>query len=639
MQSFLQKIFLLFFLAGSQFTMAQLKFSASVSSSQISKNEFVQLKLSVENAKDVQQITPPTFKNFIVVSGPNQESGMQTINGTVKQFISLNYVLKAKGPGNFSIAPATAKADGRELRSNTVSIRVSNTLAQNNSGGTNFNSPFAGIDPFARAAPETPFRDYILKKGENAADKVNKNMFVKLELDKKSCFVGEPVIATYKLYTRLKRESNFVKNPSFNGFSVIDLQQPDNVGYKIEKVNGREYNVYVLRKAQLYPLQSGNLELEPAEMENNVYFVKEEYANRQSNMLSDVFREFEEATIPAEGIENHKVTIQSQPASVTVKPLPGTNVLAGFKGAVGNFAIEAMLEKNNFTTDDAGKLKLIISGEGNLQLVNAPEIQWPLGVEAFEPSATDDFVKTTVPVSGRKIIDYPFTVAEPGKYILPAVKFSYFDPKSGKYRTDSTKPISFTVTKGTGEKIKPVITDKKEDDSVFNKFFNNKRWIAGTVAALIICGLIFWLKYDKKKEQVIAQNQAKADLNKVAESEIIHIIDIEEKNWLEKAAVLLYEDDSTAFYNELNLALRNYLSKKLNLPVETINKKSITEELDRKNIAVNTSIQLQEVLNNIELQLYTPVAEKENLPANRQAMQELYDNAADIITLLDTYKI
>jgi len=77
--------------------------------------------------------------------------------------------------------------------------------------------------------------------------------------------------------------------------------------------------------------------------------------------------------------------------------------------------------------------------------------------------------------------------------------------------------------------------------------------------------------------------------------------------------------------------LKSYLSKKLNLPVQTINKKSITEELDKKNITVNTSLQLQQILNDIERQLYTPFAEKEK-------MQQLYDNTAGIIQLLDTYK-
>jgi BatD DUF11 like domain len=631
MPTFLQKTILLFLILTSHVAMAQVKFSATVSASQIAKNEFVQLRLTVENGKEVQQITPPDFKNFTVVSGPNQESGMTMINGDVKQYISLNYILKPKGPGNFTIAAATAKADGKVLKSNTVSVQISNTLAANGGGGNNVNSPFAGINPFEDVAPQRPFNDNILRKGENAAEKVSKNIFIKLDLDKTSCYVGEPIVATYKLYTRLKSESNLVKNPSFNGFSVIDLQMPDNVSYKREKVNGREYNVYVIRKAQLYPLQAGSLELEPAEIENNVTFIKEEYANRQGDLMNDVFREFAEATIPTEGIESHKVTLQSKPASVTVKALPEASAPASFKGAVGNFTIEAMLEKNNFTTDDAGKLMIVVNGEGNLQLVNAPDVQWPGGFEAFEPTTTDDFIKTTVPVSGRKIITYSFTIQQPGNYVLPAIKFSYFDPKQGRYRTDTTKPIAFTVTKGMGKKVAPaVVAIKNEPESLLNKFIGNRRWVISLVTVLILCGLIFWLKKDKKKEKVIAEKNSRVEAEKITEQQKIITVEEDNKNYLARAGELL-QGSSASFYSELNYGLKKYLSKKLQLPIETITKKSIAEQLDKKNISVSTAVQLQQIMNEVEMQLYAPFAEKEK-------MQELYDGTADIIQLLDTYK-
>ena len=636
MQAFLQKIILSLLIITGHFVMAQVKFTASISSSQINKNDFVQLKLTVENAKEVQQITPPNLKNFIVVSGPNQESGMTMVNGDVKKYISLNFVLKPKMAGNFTIASATANADGKELKSNTVALQVSNTTSTNSSGGNNFNSPFTGLNPFEDVVAETPFRDNILKKGESAAAKINKNIFVKLDLNKTNCYVGEPIIATYKLYTRLKSESNLVKNPSFNGFSVIDLQLPDNVNYRREKVNGKEYNVYIIRKVQLYPLQAGNLELEAAEIENNVYFIKEEYASQQNNLMNDVLREFAEATIPAEGVESHKITLRSTPATVHVKALPDANTPANFKGAVGNFAVQAMLEKNNFNTDDAGKLRLIISGEGNLQLVNSPEIQWPQGFEVFEPSTSDDFIKTTVPVSGRKTIDYSFTIAQPGTYILPAIKFSYFNPATGKYKTDSTKPISLTVTKGTGKittttQLQTAET-KKNSNNFLNRFMGNRRWVVSTVAVLILCGLIFWLKKDKKKEEkAFVKKQVEAEEEKTTALEINNAIGLKEKNWLEKSGVLLHGDNTIAFYKELNFALKDFLANKLQLPAATFNKKIITEGLDKKNVSTETVIQLHQLINDIELQLYTPFNEPEKA-------SQLYNSTASIIQLLDTYK-
>jgi len=156
--------------------------------------------------------------------------------------------------------------------------------------------------------------------------------------------------------------------------------------------------------------------------------------------------------------------------------------------------------------------------------------------------------------------------------------------------------------------------------------------VISTVAVLIICGLIFWLKRDTKKETAILKAKAKTEEQKAAEEKIAATIAVEEKNWLEKVGELFHGSDSAAFYNELNFALKSYLSKKLNLPIGTINKKNINEELDKKNIAVNTAVQLQQLMNDIELQLYTPFAEKDK-------MEQLYNNTADIIQMLDTYKV
>ena len=46
---------------------------------------------------------------------------------------------------------------------------------------------------------------------------------MKVLVDKRSCFVGEPVLATFKLYSRLESKSDIVKNPGFYGFTVQDM--------------------------------------------------------------------------------------------------------------------------------------------------------------------------------------------------------------------------------------------------------------------------------------------------------------------------------------------------------------------------------------------------------------------------------
>ncbi len=631
MQPFLQKIILFFFLLAGYCANAQLKFTATITPSEIGKDEYAQLKLMVENANEVKQIVPPNLNNFIIVSGPNQESGMTMNNNTVKKFIALSFILKPKTTGSFIISPAMAKADGIDLKTNSVKIKVNEKSSGNNPGVNAFNSPFSGIDPFADAPPRSNYNDYILRKGENPLDKIKKNMFVRAEVDKKSAYVGEPVVATYKLYTRLKSESNMIKNPSFNGFSVLDMQQPAELSYTTEKFEGREYNVYVIRKVQLYPLLAGNLELGIAEIENNVQFIKAEYINQQQDIFNDMFRDLANATIPPEGMEIQKVTLQSNPLTVLVKPLPALNKPVSFKGAVGNYTIAAMIEKNNFSTDDVGNIAIVITGEGNMQMINAPVIAWPPGIEGFDPKATDDLFKGTVPVSGKKIFEYPFTVSKPGSYKIPAVAFSFFNTREGKYKTVTINPIECTVTKGSGRvnKITPDST-AKPGGNFLAKFFSNRIRVVSLFTVLIIISLIVWLKRDTKKEQKVNATLYVQEKEIAYEKPFEEIIEAQQHP-LAMAEECLHREDSNLFYTQLNLGLKDYLSKKFSISAEELNRKNIAGQLDAKGISIETSVQLQELIDEIELHVYTPLADNEK-------MKDMYERAHDLVQLMNTYR-
>ncbi|MEO6254771.1 MAG: BatD family protein [Ferruginibacter sp.] len=626
----LQKILLSLFLLTGYCAHAQIKFSATITPSEIGKNEYAQLKIMVENAMEVTQIVPPDLRNFIIISGPNQESGVTMINGAVKKYIAINFILKPKTTGVFTIPASLAKADAGDYKSNSVKIKVVAKTTGNTAGANAFSSPFSGMDPFAEPAPRSSYNDFILRRGENPVDKINRNMHVRVEIDKRSCYVGEPVVATYKLYTRLKSESNMIKNPSFNGFSVLDLQQPNDLSYHVEKFEGREYNVYNIRKVQLYPLLAGNLELGIVEIENNVQFVKAEYFDRQQDAFN-IFRDLSELNIPPEGMEIHKVSLQSKPLTVLIKPLPDENKPVGYKGAVGRFIIDARVENNNFSTDDAGKLTIIISGEGNLQMINAPEITWPAGIEGFDPKATDDLFKGTVPVSGRKIFEFPFTVSKAGDYSLPAMAFSFFDNRDAKYKTVTTAPIQIRVAKGTGKPPKiNADTKTKSSQNYLANFFNNRLRVVSVIAVLILLGLIFWLKKDSKKEKQLTREHL-LEQQRIADEIPVEKILEAQQNPLALAEECLQRQDVNMFYTQLNLGLKNYLSKKFAILPEALNRKNIVEQLDAKGVSNETAVQLQKLLDDIEWQLYTPFV-------NNEKMQELYNYTADMIQLLDTYR-
>jgi len=616
---------------------AQANFTAICPQKKIGKNDYLQVQFKVEHASNVESIDPPSFKNFSVVSGPNQESGMTSINGKVDQYVSIGYVLKPSGPGKFTIAPATAKADGKEFQSNPLNVEVTNSSATSSSSGNSSNSlsAFGGNSPFANLNFDLPtepvthqFDDYILKKGENVTDKVKKNLFIQLDVSKTSCYVGEPITASFKLYTRLRSESTITDAPSFNGFSVSEMELNNTNSSGVEKYNGRDFNVYTLRKVQLYPLQPGKITLDPLVADNKVTFIKAEYASAQSgDMFLDMMQNFADATAPRDAIVEQHVTLQSKPVEITVKPLPDENKPADFKGCVGNFSIQSSLQKNDITTDDAGNLKIIISGAGNIQLINAPKIMWPQGMDGYDAKITDHLDKLSVPMKGSKIFTYPFTVSRAGTYTIPAVSFSYFDPAFATYKTLVTQPLVVTITKGKGIANNPYLKNKIVETPITVISIVEKYALYFIIGIISLAGIIFWIfnRNNTKKKSSIVTAETDVHENKPVIEEPVFVIP---ESPLEEAHQQLVDENSAAFYRVLDASLKKYLSAKFKVPAEELNKKRINEELDKCNVGLGTSLRLTSLMDNIELNLYAPAS-------NVNQLKEVYEKASEVVSLLD----
>jgi hypothetical protein len=627
-------LFILVFLAATRSSatlFAQASFTTVCPQKKIGKNDYLQVQFKVENSSNVETIIPPSFKNFSIVSGPNQESGMTSVNGKVDQYVSICYFLKPNSTGNFTIGPATAKADGKEYHSNPVNVEVTNassspagnTLPNSLSAFGNMNFDFP-VEPSVHR-----FEDYILKKGENINDKVQKNLFLKLDVSKTNCFVGEPLIASYKLYTRLRSETNVTSAPSFNGFSVSELELNDHNSAVIEKYNGREYNVYTLRKVQLYPLQPGIITLDPVVADNKVTFIKSEYAGTQrGDMFYDMLQNFADATSPQGAVIEQHVTLQSKAVEITVKPLSRENMPSDFIGAVGNFAIQSSFQKNNITTDDAGNLKIVISGTGNIQLINAPKISWPGGIDGFDAKITDDINKISVPMKGSKTFIYPFTVSNPGAYTIPPASLSFFDPATSVYKSLQTKPLVITVTRGTGIPDSPYLNNRIIQSSkvtgvlsIYGLYF--------AIGILLLAGVGFWViqkNISRRKNELLNTKAKNENPGKdVIDTKPEFIIP---SNPLGEAHEKLMEGNSGAFYSALDTSFRKYLSARLKVPAEELTKKRLNEELDKCNVGLGTSLLLSSLMKDVELNLYAP-------PPNVNHLKEVYEKASEVVSLLD----
>jgi hypothetical protein len=576
LRSYSKKIIqlILFFTAifFAQTSFAQVKFSVICPDKKIGKNDLLQIQFKVEGATNVDNITPPSFDNFIIVEGPNQQRSISSINGKVSQSVAIGFSLQPTTTGKFTIKSATARVDGNDYKTNPITVQVvAGSVVQQNNNNPNL-PPFPNFNFDLSPAPVThQFDDYILKPGENVAQKTKENLFLKLDVDKKSCYVDEPVVATYKLYTRLPSETTITDAPSFNGFSVNDLDVNNNATQ--EKYNGRMYNVYTLRKVELYPLQPGNITLDPVVADNKITFIKSEYANSQHNDgFFDMFDNFGQAALPPEAQITQNVTLKSTPVTITVKPLPAQNKPSDFRGAVGNFTITSSLEKNEITTDDAGTLKLTVTGKGSIQLINAPSINWPPGIDGYEAKVKDNVDKTKVPIQGGKIFSYPFTVSKAGKYTIDSIAFSYFDPATSSYKTLRTAPLEITVKKGKGILFKKEAAKNPADTNAL--FSKRTELTAGIILIVLIIFVVLFLMIKKRKDENDLKKNIKVDdvKNQTNDKTEEYLIP---QSPLTEAYEKLIEGNSNEFYHVLDASLKKYLCSKFKVPANELSKKKI----------------------------------------------------------------
>lgn len=564
---------------------AQPNFTTVVDQSTIARNQLVQVEYVVENAREVTDFDPPSFRNFVVVQGPIQSSGTSIINGNMTQYRALVFILQPKTTGKLIIPGATATIDGKRRQSNAVAIEVTKAQGSNPTSRRQlrFNLPEERVEAD---------REFVIYPNESIVDKIRKNLFVKVEVSKKVCYVNEPVVATYKLYSRLRSESRVVKRPSYNGFSVYDMIDPEGDNPTIETVNGKQYNVHIIRQSQLFPLQAGHFVLDPVEVENTVRFIKA--SSEQDTYLEEIYDPFAETV-------QHTLTLASNPVDISVKPLPALGQPLSFDGAVGKFSVTASLKYPVVKEGEANSLVVSIKGNGNLPMINAPAVNWPSSIEAFEPSAKEELHPEIAPLKGTKTFAYLFTPKDTGTLMVPSVVFSYFDPASGSYKTDSTQSIKLTIAPADK---KEKVAEASNRPAAIPGSGNIWWWVlGGTLVTLLAIGLVAAMN---KRHNSTAK--APAIVPVADEAPVPAKIDP-----LEKARRMLSSANATVFIKEVESVVWNEVGEKLSIPPVALNQPQVVRSLEKRAADASTTDLFRELMHDCEYALYIPGQSPEDL--------------------------
>ena len=554
-------------------------------------------------------------EDFNLVWGPQKgtSTSVSIVNGktTRASQTSYTYILQAKKTGSFTFAPATATVKGDQIHSKSVQITVveggSSAQSQGQSQG---GSSQGGGQQGARSSASVD----------------NGELFMRLYLSKRDAMVGEPITATLKIYQRANLTGfEDAKFPKFNGFWSQEVDTPQSIEFQREQVGDKMYNAAVLRRWVLIPQKAGTLTIDPSEI---VCLVN---VRSQRPRTGSVFDDF---------FENDYVTqrqrVSTPATSVKVTALPG-GAPAGFSGAVGEYSVSAKLSKDALKTHDAASLLVTVTGKGNVSLVEAPKLDFPPDFEVYDVKATSATDKSGT--NGSKTFEYPFIPRSPGDFVLPPVRFSYYDVKSHRYATAVTDSLRLTVERGAGGAAQPVqdgsgtlTVDRKGvknlgEDIRFIKtktslkedkgFFVGKPGYWILVALLLLAAAAVWLSLRKlaaRRADVAGSRNRKATRQALKR--------------LNLAGDFLGKNLYTAFYEELHRALIGFVADKLTMDMADQSKENIAAALSARGVAPETVTAFTDLLDACEYARYAP-------DAGHDAMNAHYQQAVSVITAID----
>lgn len=447
----------------------QASFSIQASSREIYLNDVLQVAYVVTNAEEISNFAAPVFKNWTVTAGPMDSQETAVVNGKTTRRHSFVYMLVPKKAGQIPLPEASLTADNRQLICKTEVITVVNK--KNPSPGSPAPAPPSSLqslfepeggnnDEHFAKAPE-------LREHEDPTEKIHSLSFIKVSTSKSACYVGEPVLVTYKLYRATRSRAVVEKQPAFTGCSVKEIKFDEQSS--VEKYQGRPYIVNIIRKVQLQPLQAGNLKLTSATVLNDIAFLlpHKQYTD-----------------------QHFKALIQNTPGSIAVMPLPRQNKPADFSGVTGSFHIKAQAKENNIPAQENNSLLVTISGKGNFTDIKPPPVKWPDSTEHFEAVTEDNIDQTVFPTEGARTFAYHFVAGKEGDVEIPPIRFSYFNVEKEKYETLTTEAVRFHFTKPSGKKHYAV-----SDDGGSFRY----GWV---ILLVLIAGGLGWYYYNQHKAAV-----------------------------------------------------------------------------------------------------------------------------------------
>ena len=533
------------------------------------------------NTSDVEEFRMGGVQDGLeVIAGPytSSQSSYQMINGhtSSSSSVTITYTLYAAKNGSFTIGASHALVGGKRLSSRPVKIQVSGH-AQRTNGAPNMHGQDSYDQPRMRSA------------GSAIS---GSDLFIKVSASKKRVHEQEPILLTYKVYTQVDLTQLEGKMPDLKGFHTQEVPLPQQKTFHTETVNGRPYKCVTWSQYVMYPQMTGRLEIPSITFKGIVV-----QQNRNVDPMEAFFN-------GGSGYVEVKKDIKAPGITLQVDPLPQRP--ANFSGGVGKFNISASLDKKEVKAGEPITLRVVVGGIGNLKLLKQPVVNFPKDFDKYDAKVTDKTRLTANGVEGNMVYDFLAVPRNQGSYTIPSVELTYYDTSKNAYKTIKTQPFKVEVEKGDGtsaesedfasqdKDIHTIKLGKAEQHKADEMFFGSFGYWISLLMPLIafVVLLIVFRRRAIENADIVKKRSNRA--GKIATKR------------LRLANKLMLQGKQSEFYDEVMRALWGYMSYKLNMPAEKLNRDNIRETLARHFVDDATIEKFTTALDECEFERYAP---------------------------------
>jgi len=564
------------------FTVAQAqKFTCTVDRSKVGTGERFRITYQLQGVSGTE-MNLPSLQGFSVAGGPYQKQMVNYVNGRSQQSTEISYDLVSRTAGKYTIQPATMKTPKGVIRSNSVVVEVTN-------------KPTVG-----QGSKNTPESIY------------------KVNVAKKEVYEGEPLLISYDVYWRnfnLAYRSN-EKYPEMEGLWAEEFHETGMDVVRKARLNGVEYSTFTQKKYILIP-KAGTTTYGPA----SISLISQK-TQRSDDEWENLF---------GGNVIEEEITLTSEGFTVRCLPLPDAGKPKSFANAVGRFNMNVSLDKKETESNDVVRLRIRISGNGNLMLLSPPAVKFPETFEVPDPVVSDSIRLSSAGVTGSRTFEYVIIPRSGGEFRIDPVAFSYFDPSSKAYRevrSDTLRlKVSGDVVSATGNN--PDVETMGKDIRYINEsdktLFPVQKFFFRTPLYFILAALPFLLTI-----LVVLFRKPLFRRTPDMEQKRIRQADSVALKRLRMAKQMMDENNRDKYYEELNKALMGYLADKYSIAFADMNRAHIREKLLTQGMSEALVHQVLSIVETCEFARFAP--------GSGEQRADLYQDTLNLITQLEKQK-